>query len=93
MKSRALPVPWCGRPGTGVVFLVAAKMGAGTACGGSPEAVRRTRELWTAFGFAEALAEVAHAGRRQDAVAEFLARCGTLRDDKAKGAQTKAPPR
>lgn len=69
-----------------------AKMGAGTACGGSPEAIKGTRELWTSFGLAEALAEVARLGRRGDAVAQFLARCGALRDSGVKGAATRATP-
>lgn len=69
-----------------------AKMGAGTKCGGSPEAIKRARELWTSFGFAEALAEVAQLGRRGEAVAKFLAQCGALRDSKAKGEETRSTP-
>lgn len=69
-----------------------AKMGTGTACGGTQESIGRARELWTSYGFADALAEVAQEGRRGEAVARFLARCAALRDGHEERPEAKPTP-
>jgi hypothetical protein len=69
-----------------------AEMGAGTACGGSLEAIKNARELWASFGFAEALEEVAKLGKRGDAVAKFLTQCDALRRPSEQDPQTRPTP-
>ena len=61
-----------------------ATMGAGTVCGGAPEAVGKARALWTSYGFAEALSEVARSGRPGEAVTTFFARCSALENPREK---------